>query len=346
MNIFFIFILTIYIFLNFIFWIFLKNSQKIARQKKQNNKNFKFKQKFFIGQAAIVLLIFIAFAVYFQVGKFKDLVLSEKIQALIVKQDYKNAEKLLLEELAKKPKDKQTIWFLLTQVAPKIGNYDLGIKAYKKLLQKNGENADFLANLAQLKYLQNGQKTNVQISQLLQKAISLDSKNPLALTLLGMEAFEQKNWQIAQNYWSLAIMQVEDDSLDAQILSLALKNIESKLSSSISVKVSVSDYVAKEIKKLEEKLEEKRKKTQAQTKKDLGIKLLIFTKRKNNSEPLEVIKLEYNDLPKSLSLSYPKEEKDLEVFGLLSFDTETGSYFGRQKINGKKLNLVINQKTK
>lgn len=333
MNIFFIAIVFLYLIFSLAIWVFLaKNSFKPRNSNTETTQLYKNKKlkSFLKAQIFLIVIFAISGVLYFFVGRFADLSLTEKVNAYSQKQEFDLAQKILVEKIEQNPAN-ETAWFLLTQIAPKNENYDLGIKAYEQIIQMQGKNADFLANLAQLKYLQNGQKTNAQITQILDEALLLDAKNPLALTLAGMQEYQFQNWQKAKDYWSLALVQIKDDSLDAQILTSALKNVEAKLS-----------------KKFEQELKEKF--AQLKVEVEIGANLqkrlkrhylfdarvLVFIKVQGNSEPLEVVKLDATKLPTQVSLTYPTEQKNLEVFALLSgIKQNTNSYFATKKLTEK-----------
>lgn len=318
----------LYVFFSFSSWLLLRKNLKLTK-----STFIKKLKMFLISQAFILTFMFIGFFLYAQVGKFDELYLTEKINSLIKKADFTSAQKILQEKLSKNQSN-MTALLLLTEVAPKNKDYKLAIYAYEKIIQQEGKTSDLLANLAQIKYLQNEQKTTAEIAAILAESLKLNAENPLALTLAGMHQYELKNWQKAQNYWSLALLYVADDSLDAQILTSALKNVAEKLNRQIKVRVDLSNSLKKHLKRQS----------------FIDARLLVFIKKQDNSQPLEVVKIDPDKLPTQVLLTHPKSAKNLEVFALLSVtakaDGEHMDYFASKKIHPQfnSLQITISKK--
>lgn len=313
----------LYVFFSFSSWLLVQKNLKLAK-----STFIKKLKMFFISQAFILIFMIIGIFFYVQVGKFDELYLTEKINSLIKKADFISAQKILQKKLSKN-QDNMTALLLLSEVAPKNKDYKLAIYVYEKIIQQEGKTSDLLANLAQLKYLQNAQKTTAEIASILDESLRLDAKNPLALTLVGMHEYELQNWQKAQNYWSLALTYVADDSLDAQILNSALKNVAEKLHKKIKVRLDLSANLKKRLKR--QSL--------------IDARLLVFIKKQNNSQPLEVVKIDPKKLPTQVFLTYPKSASNLEVFALLSATSKPSGlhvdYFASKKIHSETYSLQI-----
>ncbi len=81
------------------------------------------------------------------------------------------------------------------------GKYAEAVDAYRQVFKRDAQEPMIMAEMAQAIFLANGNKMNAEIVELAQKAIALDSKNTMALGLLGIHAFAQKNYPEAIRSW-------------------------------------------------------------------------------------------------------------------------------------------------
>jgi cytochrome c-type biogenesis protein CcmH len=108
------------------------------------------------------------------------------------------------ERLVDVPESSQ-YWFMLARTAMEIGNYPRAIEAYRKVLAFDPTASLAMGELAQVLFLSDKNRINPEIVTLAKSAIELDAKNTTALGLLGIDAFERKDFTAAASYWQRAV---------------------------------------------------------------------------------------------------------------------------------------------
>ncbi len=154
------------------------------------------------------------------------------------------AQELVAEyeaRLKQKP-DNIQYWFLLARAQMELGNFAEGAKAYQRVLSLDPQSSMIMAELAQAMFLADGNKVTPPVADLAKSALTLDPKNTMALGLLGINAFAQKDFRNAIRYWQKSVDLVGADSQGGRAL---LSGIEKAKQSFIAEGGKPEDLVVK-----------------------------------------------------------------------------------------------------
>lgn len=174
-----------------------------------------------IGRAILVgvclLTVVLAAALYQRWGSAADVVIQQMLeqknqldyQDLLRNQEPDPARASTLmtaldERLVDIPESPQ-YWFMLARTAMEVGDHPRAIDAYRKALALDPTSSMVMGELAQALFLNEKNHISPEIASLATIAVELDAKNTTALGLLGIEAFEQKDFNSAADYWQRAV---------------------------------------------------------------------------------------------------------------------------------------------
>ncbi|SFC16820.1 cytochrome c-type biogenesis protein CcmH [Marinospirillum celere] len=119
-----------------------------------------------------------------------------------------------LEETVKANPDDIEGWSLLGRIYMDMGRLEDAADAMSELLRIRGPNARLLAQKAQALYFADGNVISSRVQDLIDQARELDANEPAVMSLLGMAAYQQQEWDDARRYWERALRRV--DSADAR----------------------------------------------------------------------------------------------------------------------------------
>ncbi len=110
----------------------------------------------------------------------------------------------LKQQAAENPQDPE-VWYALGQAYVGLGQFDLAVAAFDKVIEIEGEQADLYGAKAQALYYRSEQKITPEVQAVIDKALSLDPSDPSTNILLGMHNFMAGNYQLAINHWQKVI---------------------------------------------------------------------------------------------------------------------------------------------
>jgi cytochrome c-type biogenesis protein CcmH len=113
--------------------------------------------------------------------------------------------------------------FLLARSLMGVNEYADAAKAYQQVLEKDATSPMIMAELAQAIFLRDGNQMSPPVIDLCKKAVSLDPENTMALSLLGANAYAQKNYREAIQYWKKTIDLLGPDSPSGRSLSAGIE---------------------------------------------------------------------------------------------------------------------------
>jgi cytochrome c-type biogenesis protein CcmH len=128
----------------------------------------------------------------------------------------------------KEPKNSDA-WYSLGQALVGIGEFEDALTSFDKVIGIDGEQADLFGAKAQASYYKNEQKITEEVQSYIDKALSLDAKDPSTNILLGMNNFINKNYQQAIDYWQI-IVNDNRPSVNIDALKGAIVEAQSRLS--------------------------------------------------------------------------------------------------------------------
>lgn len=105
-------------------------------------------------------------------------------------------------------------WFMLARVAASVNRFDDALEAFKRLDALVPNNADIIADMADMMAAANGKVITPDVEKLLQKALSIDPGQWKALALLAINAWDKQQYAKAAEYWERLVQVVPPDFPD------------------------------------------------------------------------------------------------------------------------------------
>lgn len=109
-------------------------------------------------------------------------------------------------------------WYMLGRAYLSAQQPELAVNAFGESLERLGERPEVLAQLAQARYFAGGNQLDSAAVAALDKALELEPKEPTALGLLGIAAFESGDYPGAIEYWERLLAGMPPQSSGAQAI--------------------------------------------------------------------------------------------------------------------------------
>jgi len=132
------------------------------------------------------------------------------------RKDFGSLLRRLEETVAANPDDTQG-WSLLARVYLDLGQLEKGAKAIGEIIRIEGSSAMLLAQQAQALYFADGQRLSERVQSLIDQALEIDPDDPATLSLLGMAAYQQEDWEAARSYWEAALPRASNIEADESL---------------------------------------------------------------------------------------------------------------------------------
>lgn len=118
-------------------------------------------------------------------------------------------------------------WFLLGRLYASQGEWALSFQAFTQAHQLKPHNEKFYVNYAQSMWQVNGQKFNLDIRNHYQRILKDNPKQADTLSMLAIDAFQEKSYQTAIDYWTRLLPLVPPDSADSAAIRRAIAKAQS-----------------------------------------------------------------------------------------------------------------------
>ena len=276
-------------------------------QQFQKNKTLMTKPLSMLWPIVISFFVFtFSFGLYLQSGSYErgsseQVVINDQAQqTLNQEQQLKVQIKGLKNKIENNPEDGDT-WYELGQVLVGAGDFDNAIKAFDRVIEIEGEQADLLGAKAQASYYRNGQKIDENVQQLIDRALVLDPVDPSTNILLGMHNFMKQNYQQAITYWqrvvdsgrkTVNIAALKDAIVESKSrLSLTetpptKQDVESQQGPQLVLNVSLSEEISQKLSEGEDKI------------------VFVYAVPVNGTRmPVAAVKIKASDLPTTIILN-------------------------------------------
>ena len=123
----------------------------------------------------------------------------------------------LEQRLEARPENTQ-YWYLLARTAMEQSYYAKAQSAYEQILQREAENTQIMAELAQARFLAAGNRIDPVIDSLVTQVLAVDERNTTALGLAGISAFGKTDYLQAVIFWRRAVAVMGADAPSSQAL--------------------------------------------------------------------------------------------------------------------------------
>ena len=142
----------------------------------------------------------------------------EAQQARMRGHSQRDMQKILDELRSKLEKDPRNPngWFMLARTAASMNRFDESVEAFKKLNALVPNNADILADMADMMAAANGKVITPDVEKVLNKALSIDPMQWKALALLAMQAWDRQQYGKAAELWERLLRAVPPDFQDRE----------------------------------------------------------------------------------------------------------------------------------
>ena len=266
------------------------------------------------------------------------------------------AQQLIVEfedRLKDKPDNIQYL-FLLARAQMEVGNFAEAAKAYQRVLTLDSQSPMIMAELAQAIFLRDGNKITPPVVDLAKGAVTLDPKNTMALGLLGIDAYNRKDYPAAIKYWQKTVDISGADSQGGRALSAGIQKAKQAFiaeGGNLDDLVAKSAYAIKVAVTLGTKVKAKPDET-----------LFVYARAWQGSPmPLAIARIKVSDLPTTIQLdetmamspaSSLANAGDIEVIARISpsgsAKAEVGDWLAKQgpismKAIPEKIDLQINE---
>lgn len=208
-------------------------SIRAAQQNRQLNAGFK--------TLAVVAILAVAgaFVLYQQLGSSADVEirLAQEQKQQLDSLDYQAGRnpdpirtremiRLIEARLSDNPEQLQ-YWFFLARMHMDLSDFAQAVVAYQQVLERDQNAPMVMAELAQAMFLRDDSKISPAISDLVNRALSLEPDNTMALGLAGIDAFAKQDYLGAIKYWGRTVKLTGADSPGSQALNAGIERAAS-----------------------------------------------------------------------------------------------------------------------
>jgi len=121
-----------------------------------------------------------------------------------------------LEQEAARQPDNPNVWRALFPLYRDSGRIADASRALERLVELEGRQPWLLAELAQIRYFAAGREMTDEVQALVDEVLAMDSSQPTVLGMLGINAFDNGDYETAIDQWRRAIAGMDDpDTADA-----------------------------------------------------------------------------------------------------------------------------------
>ena len=129
--------------------------------------------------------------------------------------DMMAAVERLQKRLKETPDDAQT-WYMLARTLSNVGRFAEALEAFREVDRLVPNNADILADMADMTAAANNKMINDEARELLHRALKIDPGQWKSLALLAIDAWDHEKYAEAANYWEKLLVVLPEDFGDAE----------------------------------------------------------------------------------------------------------------------------------
>ncbi|WP_251977116.1 c-type cytochrome biogenesis protein CcmI [Salinicola avicenniae] len=178
---------------------------------------------------AAILTVAGSLAFYLETGAQRDLALYQVVRSLAHAPP--ETRIAALESEARRQGDNPKAWAELFPLYRDSGQLGRAIDVLERLIALQGRQPTLLAQLAQMKFFAAERTLTDAVQALVDETLDADPRQPTALGLLGIDAFDHARYQAAIDYWRRAMAGYDDaESGEAlrQVIAVARQRLEAQ----------------------------------------------------------------------------------------------------------------------
>ena len=137
-----------------------------------------------------------------------------------------------MERITEVQPENGEVWYMLGRAYLADQRPDKSVEAFANSLQRIGERAEVLAQLAQARFFANNNHLDSESVAALDRALELNPYEPTALGLLGIAAFESGEYAGAISYWERLMAGMPPDSEGAKAIQGGIDRAQERLRAS------------------------------------------------------------------------------------------------------------------
>ena len=178
-----------------------------------------------IGRGSVVtvallalILASVSFGLYGKLGRSVDLQLALNTDTSVNPQQQPSIDEavaMLEEELKQRPENAEG-WYMLGTTYIGMQRFDEGLAALRKTLallpEDSPQYAGVMGQYAQALFFANGSKMTDDVRNQIDRTLAVEPFEITVLGLLGIDAFEQQNYQAAIDYWTKGLVNAEGEA--------------------------------------------------------------------------------------------------------------------------------------
>ncbi|CEP37499.1 MULTISPECIES: c-type cytochrome biogenesis protein CcmI [unclassified Halomonas] len=115
-----------------------------------------------------------------------------------------------MEEQAERQPDNPNVWSSLFPLYRETGQMPKAVDALERLIEIEGRIPPLLAQLAQIRFFMAERQLTDDVQALVDETLEQDPRQPTVLGLLGINAFDNGDYEQAIDHWRRAIANIED----------------------------------------------------------------------------------------------------------------------------------------
>ena len=204
----------------------------LSADRSVSSSNKKIPAERWINFLSLVFLLVIAvgsLAIYRQLGSLQAIEITELGQTVfsgqLSSEQQVQQQDILLAELDKwlgDHPDDERFTYMRARLLSETGQWDRAASDYQKLVILFPEQDNMLAEYAQVLFLKNDRSMTPDALALLKQTLQLNPHNVTALGLLGMAAFEQKDYRSAVDFWQRLLRVIPQGTPQAETIAIGV----------------------------------------------------------------------------------------------------------------------------
>lgn len=175
---------------------------------------------------SIILMVGVSIVAYIKLGAENELAITQLLQASgqadFTQEDAVELIDRLTLQTQQDPNDIE-MWYLLARLNFDVGQFDQAVIGFTQVIQRlpidsKQDQAVAMAQLAQAQFFANGRQLDAATESLLKDVLDINPKNETALGLLGVAAYESKQYVDAVQYWQRLISMMSASNPNAMAI--------------------------------------------------------------------------------------------------------------------------------